>query len=209
MHGVECLAAQQKVFKSLLHLSMQLAQPTVKDRLAIHQTILRLTALYKGVATAVIVVAAIVWLTVIKYILAFGRTLDYSGLEALGLDAELIDQYNPFFWWTVVIICTLLITYFLFNFVQFTRQKASQKIVPKQEVKDLLSKISPAATHVIAWAWENRRHPITVGVLQQTTAQLGANRYALICLAKDQDYLVSQHLQPHTISTETAGIHND
>lgn len=185
-----------------------LTPPTVKDRLTIHQSILRLTALYKGVATAVIVVVALVWITVINYILAFGRTLDYSGLEALGLDAELINQYNPFFWWTVVIICSLLITYFLVNFVQFTRKKASQKIVPKQEVKNLLSKISPAATHVIAWAWENRRHPITVGVLQQTTAQLGANRYALICLAKDQEHLVNTHLQSITTSTNT-GISND
>lgn len=173
-----------------------LPHPTVKDRLTIHQTILRLTAIYKGIAAAVVIVVALIWLTVINRILHFGRTLDYSGLEALGLDAELIKQYNPFFWWTVVVICTILITYLLFNFVQYTRHRASQKIVREQDLKELLAKISPAATHVMAWAWENRRHPITVGILQQTTAQLGANRYALICLAKEQISLVEKHMQP-------------
>lgn len=179
-----------------------LPNPTVKDRLTIHQTILRLTAFYKGIATAMVIVVVLVWLAVIKRILYFGRTLDYSGLEALGLDADLIKQYNPFFWWTIVVICTILVTYLLFNFVQFTRHRASQKIVPKSDLKDLLSKISPAATQVMAWAWESRRHPITVGVLQQTAAQLSVNRYALICLAKEQESLVEKYKQPVEIATE-------
>ena len=120
-----------------------LPSPTVKDRLAIHQTILRLTAVHKSVATAAVILVAVIWLTIINRILHFGRTLDYSGLEALGLDADLIKQYNPFFWWTVVIICTLFVTYFVFNFVQFTRHKASQKIVNESDLKVILNKTSP------------------------------------------------------------------
>ena len=177
-------------------LNTDLPHPTLKDRVTVHQAILRLTAIYKGIAIAVVAAAALVWITIISRILHFGRTLDYSGLEALGIDADLIKQYNPFFWWTVVVICTLLISYLLFNFVQYTRQRASQKIINDSDLQQLLTKISPAASHVLAWAWENRRHPITVGVLQQTTAQLGANRYSLICLAKDQESLLQQHLQP-------------
>jgi len=179
-------------------LNTDLPHPTLKDRVTVHQAILRLTAIYKGIAIAVVAVAALVWITIISRILHFGRTLDYSGLEALGIDADLIKQYNPFFWWTVVVICTLLISYLLFNFVQYTRQRASQKIISDSDLQQLLTKISPAASHVLAWAWENRRHPITVGVLQQTTEQLGANRYSLICLAKDQESLLQQHLQPKT-----------
>lgn len=185
------------------HTETLLAPPTVKDRLSIHKTILRLTAIYKGIATAVVVIGALVWLTVINRILHFGRTLDYSGLEALGLDDVLIKKYNPFFWWTVVIICTLLITYLLFHFVQYTRQRASQKIVSENDLTELLPNISPAATHVMAWAWENRRHPITVGVLQQTTAQLAANRYSLICLAKEQEQQIQTHSQPPQVLVET------
>lgn len=179
-------------------LNTDLPHPTLKDRVTVHQAILRLTAIYKGIAITVVAVAALVWITIISRILHFGRTLDYSGLEALGIDADLIKQYNPFFWWTVVVICTLLISYLLFNFVQYTRQRASQKIISDSDLQQLLTKISPAASHVLAWAWENRRHPITVGVLQQTTEQLGANRYSLICLAKDQESLLQQHLQPKT-----------
>lgn len=180
------------------HIETPLAAPTIKDSYAVHKTILRLTAIYKSVATVVVIIGALIWITIIKRILHFGRTLDYSGLEALGIDADLIKQYNPFFWWTVVVICTLLISYLLFNFVQYTRQRASQKIISDSDLQQLLTKISPAASHVLAWAWENRRHPITVGVLQQTTEQLGANRYSLICLAKDQESLLQQHLQPKT-----------
>lgn len=180
-----------------------LSSPTVKDRVAIHQTILHLTALYKGIATAVVIIVAIIWLTLIKRILYFGRTLDYSGLEAMGLDQALIKQYNPFFWWTVVVICTLLISYFLIQFVQYTRQRARQKIVAEHHIQSLLTKISPAASQVIAWAWKDRSHPITVGVLQQTTAQLAINRYSLICLAKEQEKLLKNHVNTSTTRQET------
>lgn len=179
-----------------------LPNPTVKDRLAIHQTILRLTAFYKTIVAAVVVVVAVIWLTLIKRILYFGRTLDYSGLEALGIDAVLIKQYTPFFWWTVVVIFSLILSHFLFRFVQYTRQRASQKIITDKDLQNLLKTISPAATHVLAWSWENRRHPITVGVLQQTTSQLGANRYSLICLAKDQELQVEKHLTTVQASAE-------
>ena len=180
-----------------------LPSPTVKDRLAIHQTILRLTAVHKSVATAAVILVAVIWLTIINRILHFGRSLDYSGLEALGLDADLIKQYNPFFWWTVVIICTLFVTYFVFNFVQFTRHKASQKIVNENDLNVILNKISPAATQVLAWAWENKRHPITVGVLQRATAELGQNRYALICLAKEQSQMIENHQKLRPSNKET------
>lgn len=171
-----------------------LPHPTVKDRLAIHQTILRLTTFHKVVAAAIVVIVALIWLTLIKRILYFGRTLDYSGLEALGIDAMLIKQYTPFFWWTLIVIFSLIISHLLFRFVQYTRQRASQKIVSDNDLHTLLKAISPAAVQVLAWAWENRRHPITVGVLQQTTTQLGANRYSLICLAKEQDLQLQKHL---------------
>lgn len=184
------------------HTDMPLAPPTVKDRITIHQTILRLTAIYKTVALAIVLIGVVLWLTIINRILHFGRTLDYSGLEALGIDAALIKQYNPFFWWTVVIICTLLFSYLLFHLVQYTRQRASQKVVSDTDLSELLKKMSPAATHVLSWAWQQRRHPITVGVLQQTTAQLGANRYALICLAKKQEQQIQNHLAPTTKHTE-------
>lgn len=186
----------------ITHTETSLPHPTIKDRLSIHKTILRLTAIYKGIAAVVVVIGALVWLTLINRILYFGGTLDYSGLEALGLDDALIKKYNPFFWWTVIIICTLLITYLLFHFVQYTRHRASQKIVSESDLHDLLPTISPAATQVMAWAWENRRHPITVGVLQQTTAQLAANRYALICLAKGQEQQIQTQLQPPKVLVE-------
>lgn len=177
------------------HTETPLANPTIKDIYAVHKTILRLTAIYKSIATVVVIIGALVWITIINRILHFGRTLDYSGLEALGIDAALIKQYNPFFWWTVVVICTLLVSYLLFQFVQNTRKKASQKIVSQTDLESLLNTISPSTSQVIAWAWKNRRHPITVGVLQQAATQLRANRYSLICLAKAQESQLQNHLQ--------------
>lgn len=161
--------------------------PTAKDRLSIHKTVLRLTAIYKTAAVIVCLIVGIVWYAVIKRTLAFGAEMDYSGLEALGLDAALIKQYTPFFWWTMILICSLLVFYLLYHFVQYTRQLASQKIVSGPQLEELLNTLSPAAIQVLGWCWENRRFPITVGVLQQTQQQLAANRYALICLAKKQE----------------------
>ena len=174
-------------------------QVTRRDVTLVRRTLHHLTAAQKITCAVVIVITALIWWSLLKRLLTFGRSIDYSGLHALGAQTvALLQQYNPFFWWTVVVICTLLISYLLFNFVQYTRQRASQKIVSDSDLQQLLAKISPAASHVLAWAWENRRHPITVGVLQQTTAQLGANRYSLICLAKDQESLLQQHLQSKT-----------
>lgn len=177
-------------------LDVPLEQPTVKDRMAVHKTILRLTSIHKTIASVVVIVGAIIWLLVIQKTLHFGRTLDYSGLEALGIDRALVKQYNPFFWWTIVIICTLLVTYLLIQFVQSTQRAASQKIVPEQPLKELLNQLSPSATQVLGWSWQNRTHPITVGVLQQTTYQLAKNRYSLICLAKAQENLLQNHSKP-------------
>lgn len=178
------------------YLDAPLEQPTAKDRIAVHKTILRLTSIHKIIASAVVIIGSVVWLFIIQKILHFGRTLDYSGLEALGIDKALVQQYNPFFWWTVVIICTLLVTYLLIQFVQSTQRAASLKIVPEQPLKDLLKQLSPSATQVLDWSWKNRSHPITVGVLQQTTSELAKNRYSLICLAKKQEDLLQKHGKP-------------
>ena len=184
------------------HTETPIAPPSIKDRVVIHQSILRLTAIYKTIAIAVVVISALIWLGVMRKIVQFGNALDYTGLEALGIDNALIKQYTPFFWWTVSLICTLLVIYLLFNFVQYTRRKASQKIVSQIDLNNLLRQISPSATQVLAWAWNDRRHPITVGVLQQTTNQLANNRYALICLAKTQEKSLQKHSQPAPQKTE-------
>ena len=168
------------------------ANPTIKDRLSVHKTVLRLTTLYKTLAVVVCLIVGIVWYAVIKRTLSFSTSMDYSGLEALGIDGALIKHYTPFFWWTMILICSLLVFYLLFQFVQYTRQLASQKIVTSGQLEQLLQQLSPAAIQVLGWCWENRRFPITVGVLQQTQQQLAANRYSLICLAKEQENQLNQ-----------------
>lgn len=175
--------------------------PTIKDRIHVHKAVLRLTTLYKVIAISVCAVVALVWYGLVQRTLTFGAELDYSGLEALGLDGALIKQYNPFFWWTVIGICSLLVFYLLFHFVQYTRQRASQKVVSADQLESLLQQLSPSAIHVLGWCWENRRFPITVGVLQHTQQQLAANRYSLICLAKDQE---QQLLKPRSSAPSKA-----
>lgn len=172
--------------------------PTIKDRLSVHKTLLRLTATYKVIAVATCLIVALCWYGIVQRTLRFGANLDYSGLEALGLDGALIKQYNPFFWWTLLLICTLFVFYLLFHVVQYTRQRASQKTVTVNQLDDLLRTLSPAAIQVLNWCWDNKRFPITVGVLQQFQQQLALNRYSLICLAKDQESLLQQHLQSKT-----------
>lgn len=118
-------------------------QPTRQDDTLLRNTLLKLTATQKIVCTVVIAVVALVWYDLLNRLIAFGRHIDYSGLQALGVQAiELIKLYNPFFWWAVVALCTLIIAYFLYCFVQSTQRKVRSRLVSAEIIDTLVSQFS-------------------------------------------------------------------
>ena len=154
-------------------------------------TLLRLTAAQKILCVVVIAIVALIWYDLLNRLIAFGRGIDYSGLHALGVQTiALMKQYNPFFWWAVVVLCTLIIAYFLYGFVQGTQRRVRARHVNEDTIAMLAHELSEPAREVLRWVWNERRHPITVGDLQRTAAELRAGRAAKISLARRHEALV-------------------
>ena len=128
-------------------------QPTSQDYALLRSTLLKLTATQKILCIVVIAIVVLVWYDLLNRLVAFGKGIDYSGLHALGVQAlALIQQYNPFFWWAVVALCTLIIAYFLYGFVQSTRQSVRAKLVDESTIAMLASRLSDPALEVLRWS---------------------------------------------------------
>ncbi len=166
-------------------MKIETSQPTRADAALVRNTVLKLTAATRAITVAVALAVGIIWWMLLHRVLDFGKGLDYSGLDALGERvAAIVRQYNPFFWWAVVALCTLIIAYFLYGFFQAMNRKASGRRVSADIVAGLASRLSAPAVRVVQWSWQNRREPITVGVLQRSLAELQSGRAAKIELAE-------------------------
>jgi len=159
--------------------------PTSQDRALLRNTLLKLTAAQKILCVVVIIGVALIWYDLLNRMVAFGRGIDYEGLHALGVQAvAFMKQYNPFFWWAVVALCTLIIAYFLHGFVKATQRRVRAKLVGEDTIASLSAQLSEAAREVLRWSWQDRREPITVGDLQRAHAEMRSGRYAKITLAR-------------------------
>lgn len=168
-------------------------QPTRHDVALLRNTLLKLTATQKIVCVVVVVMTALIWYQLLNRLIAFGKAIDYSGLHALGVQTiALLKQYNPFFWWAVVALCTLIIAYFLYGFVQSMQRRARLKQVSETTIAMLANQLSEPALDVLRWAWHNRREPVTVGDLQRTVHELRWGRAAKITLAQRHVTLIDR-----------------
>lgn len=161
-------------------------EPTRHDGALLRNTLLKLTAAQKILCVVVIAVVALVWYDLLNRLVAFGHNIDYSGLHALGNDmVQMLKLYNPYFWWGVVALCTLIIAYFLYLFVQGTQRRVRGHLVSADIVHTLARELSQPAKDVLLWVWQDRHDPITVGDLQRTADELHARRADKIRLAED------------------------
>ena len=166
-------------------------RPTRADAALLRNTVMKLTAASRVVTVVVVLLVALVWWLLLHRVIAFGRELDYSGLNALGPQVmAFVKQYNPFFWWAVVALGTLIIAYFLWGFVESMNRQARAKRVDADLVAQLAARLSPPAIEVLRWSWRNRREPITVGVLQQAREELASGRADKIALAEQHAALL-------------------
>ena len=160
-------------------------QPNSQDRSLLRNTLLQLTAVQKIGCIAVIIIVALVWYKLLMRIVAFGHSIDYSGLPVLGDQGlALLNQYNPMFWWIVVGLCTLIIAYFLYGFVRGTQRSIQGRLIKEETVVLLANSLSEPALEVLRWAWQDRRDPITVGDLQRAYSELRSGRASKIALAR-------------------------
>ena len=183
-------------------------QVTRGDVALVRRTLHHLTAAQKITCAVVIVIVALVWWNVLKRLLAFGRGIDYSGLDVLGTQTvTLLKQYNPFFWWGIIALGTLLLIYILYGFVASTQQRVRRKLLTRNTVEQLSNQLSESGLEVLNWAWHDRRNPLTVGNLQQTLAEMQSNRASKITLARQHEALIdtSHHkkTEPKPVAFDT------
>lgn len=163
-----------------------LQAPTRQDGALLRNTLLKLTAVQKILCTVVIMAVILIWYDLLNRLIKFGHGVDYSGLHALGAQAvEFLNLYNPFFWWAIVVLCTLIIAYFLYCFVQRSLRRVRSKLVSAQTIHELSAGLSESAREVLVWAWNDRRDPITVGDLQRAAHEIRSGRVRKINLARE------------------------
>lgn len=171
-------------------------QVTRGDVSLVRRTLHHLTAAQRITCIVVIVVAAFIWWRVLNRLLAFGQGIDYSGLHALGAQTvTLLQQYNPFFWWGIVILGSLLLVYLLYGVVASTQQRVRRKLLTRRTVEQLSEQLSEGGLEVLNWTWHDRRYPLTVGVLQQALAEMRGDRAGKITLARQHEALLGTPLQ--------------
>ena len=180
-------------------------QVTRGDVTLVRRTLHHLTAAQKITCAVVILITAVIWWNVLQRLLAFGRSIDYSGLHALGAQTvTLLQQYNPFFWWGIVALGTLLLIYFLYGFVASTQQRVRRKLLTRNTVEQLATQLSGSGLEVLNWAWHDRRNPMTVGSLQQALAEMQSNRASKITLARQHEALIDTSQRKKTESRPVA-----
>lgn len=176
----------------------KLLLPTPKDASLLRNALLRLTATQKIISVAVVTVTVLIWYVLLKRLVAFGQGIDYSGLHALGAHTvTLLKQYNPFFWWAVVALCSLIIAWLLYGFVQAQQRRGRLALVNQTVIADLTRQLSEPAKEVMRWVWHDSRNPITVGDLQRTLLELRTGRANKIILARQHATLL-QATEPTT-----------
>lgn len=179
---------------------------TTADVNALRQALLKLTATQKLITLAVVTVTLVIWYVLLQKLIQFGRGIDYSGLHALGVPTvNLLQQYNPFFWWAVVCLCTLIIVWLLYGFAQTQQRRGQHALVNEAVIAGLTRQLSEPALEVLRWVWKDQRQPINVGDLQRTLQEIRRGRSGKISLARQHAALLSAEAnvsqnQDHTIS---------
>ncbi|MBV6272697.1 hypothetical protein KVP09_07175 [Alcaligenaceae bacterium CGII-47] len=172
--------------------------PNARDHALLRNILLKLTATQKIIATAVVVIVTLIWYDLLNRLLAFGGAIDYAALHVLGAEGSaLLQRYNPFFWWATIVLCTIIIAYFLYLFVRSTAQRTRQRPIDQHSVTQLCQGLSAPALDVLLWAWQNRSEPLRIGDLQRTRNELRAHRATKLQHAARQLAMIEEARRKH------------
>lgn len=161
--------------------------PRAQDHALLRKLLLKLTATQKIVAAVVVTVVVLIWYDLLNRLLAFGGAIDYAAMHVLGAEGTaLLQRYNPFFWWAMVVLCTIIIAYFLYLFVQSTARYTRQRPVDEHSVAQLCQSLSAPALDVLLWSWQDRSEPLRISDLERTRDELRAHRATKIQQASHQ-----------------------
>ncbi len=146
---------------------------------------------------AVLSVVLAIWLWISNTVLSLGKTVRYDGFEAFGQQAvDFLTRINPYIWWGVVLILTLLVLAALRNWMRHSLKSGKQAIVPLSVIQDLSLRLSPEVIEVLRWVWTDTEVPVTVGDLQQTLRETRSGRVRKLALARAQHSALQSPGQP-------------
>lgn len=164
-----------------------------QDRRLIGQTLLKLALPRLIVRGVVLIIAAIIWLLVASWLLDFGRSLSFDGLQAFGQQAiDLLTRVNPYLWWGVVVIWTLIVFFSVRAWVNADIAATRAKPIAPTELSSLTAQLSDEVTNVLSWVWGNREEPFTLGDLRQAAIELRHSRIDKIDMVRKQSDILDR-----------------
>src|SRR5690606_25675304 len=165
-----------------------------QDCRLIGQTLLKLALPRLLIRAVVLIVAAIIWLLVASWLLDFGRGLSFDSLQALGQQtSDFLARINPYVWWGVVVIWTLIVFFIVRAWVTSDVASTRARPVPPSELAQLRSQLSDDVTAVLRWVWGSRDEPFTLGDLRLALAELRHSRLGKMERARQQGDILDGH----------------
>ena len=164
-----------------------------QDGRLIGQTLLKLALPRLVLRAIVLAVIAVIWLLASSWLLAFGKTLAFDSLHTLGQQTvDLLTRLNPYFWWGVVAIWTLIVFFAARNWLSASLASGRARVVPRDVLAQLRPRLSEDVVDVLRWVWGDREEPFTVGDLQRSYLELRRNRIGKIALVREQTAILDQ-----------------
>lgn len=163
-----------------------------QDCRLIRQTLLKL-ALPRLILRAIVsAVTVALWLYVAGRILNFGETINYSGLQPLGQQTvDLLARINPYLWWGVVVIWSLIVFFLLRSWLRSNMDAARAIPVHPDTLTQLVPELSDEVLEVMRWCWGGREEPFTIGDLQRSLSETRNGRIAKIAMVREQEALLA------------------
>ncbi|WP_144636855.1 hypothetical protein [Bordetella genomosp. 13] len=164
-----------------------------QDSRIVGQTLVKLATPRLVVRALVIVIAAIIWLYVSSKLLSVGRSINFEGLHSLGQQTvDLLTRINPYVWWGVVAIWSLIVFFLVRSWVYSDMAAARARPLDANTLASLRASLSDESIDVLRWVWGDRDEPFTVGDLQRTHRELRHNRIGKIALVREQSAILDQ-----------------
>ncbi len=170
--------------------------PARTDHALMRSVLLKHTGVSTLACVLLVLISIFIWYALAAKILAFGNSLDFAQFQVAGADTTaLLQRYNPYFWWLLVGVITLILARLLYALLRSIILRTRLRAIRSQSFKDLAQQLSPAAIDVLLWAWQTRDEPLRVGDLQQARQELRYGRARKLVQAREQLAQLQQAMQ--------------
>lgn len=170
--------------------------PTRADRRLLRQTVHAHTLGLFLAGLLGLVIVLWIWARLAQKLLQFGLHIDFDRLHVAGPEAmAILQRINPWFWWVVVILATLIVLRILFAIGRMLAAQARQRPIRSEAFNRLVHQLSAPALDVLLWAWSTPDEPLCVGDVQQAAHELAAHRASRLQTARAQRKALQDALQ--------------